>query len=183
MRAHPEAYNTDYIRAQIDWLEKILKNQHALLKPSPGDEVIADTTTNLDWWWTTTFINVPYSLFDEIFPTDLVKNAQGQLELRPRYEYRLPFHSELEHFLDKRPAKANWAEWLRDKQNVPFPDPLPYGWMGVFAYSPQPVLGPSAQLILTPHGSWHLAPTYGLGAQVLYGGAFGVRTRDREYWW
>ena len=170
--AHPDAYSHDYVRTQIEWVEKILKDQEQELKPSPPPETIADTTTNLDWWWTVAFSPAPYQLVRGrgVSLDAMGQNSQGQLELRPVYEYRLPTGRELGRLLDKAPAKTNWAEWLRDKQNVPLPDPLPYGWSGVFLYSPRPYTG-----------RWHVAVHLADGGPsctvqgAIHAGALGVR--------
>jgi hypothetical protein len=184
MHAFPDRFPGSYVKKQIADVEGFLADQKSELKPSPPPETIADTHTNLDWWWGVAFAAAPYYLWaHEAYPVGLTKEGlvpllDGKPDPAGR---RLPVPAELGRFLDGRPNNSNWAVWLRDKEGVPLPDPLPYGWDGVYVYNFQlepSYIGPkNAAQVLLANGNFWLEPPYRhLGALV-------VEQRQHAYWW
>ncbi len=99
MHAHPDKFPRSYVADQIRKVETEIRAQQAMLRPSPGEFIIADTRTDLEWNWY--FLPVKYS-------PSLARHA---VEINVHGRWRMPEPHEVQNLI-KGWSGADWGHWL-----------------------------------------------------------------------
>ena len=100
MHAHPSRYPRSYVADQIRKVEDAIRAQQAMLKPSPGPTIFADTRTDLEWNWY--FLPMKYNA--SLGRTAVAGNAHNR--------WKMPSPDQIKKLIEGRSGGGNWAQWL-----------------------------------------------------------------------